>query len=431
MVKVILQLYPVIPASSEEEREALRPIGRNRERYQETIQGWSDIVRAADEMGLWGVSSIEHHFWSEGYECGPCPGILNAYWASFTKNVRVGQMGYVMSSQNPIRVAEETAVLDHLTQGRFFVGFARGYQSRWTNVLGQHLGTRATLSPSAAKVDPDHLFGSTANQKDRNDDETNRRIFEEEIDIVVKAWTQDSIEFNGRAWKIPYPYDTGVDDWPPAKMGITQRFGAPGEVDADGNIRRVSVVPAPYTRPHPPVFVATSGSPESAEYAARRGFIPLYFTSLKTALALGRVYHSAAAEAGSSLPFGGNQALVRMPHIASSRTKAEDALVRCDGDIFRNFYSAMSRKTVGPSDVVSAIAKTGLWTIGTAEEVRAQFIEEWKQFPCEYVTLIYHYAQMPKDEVIDNLEAFMRHVKPALDELTEYTPAMNAQTAAK
>lgn len=266
MVKVLLQLYPVIPAASEEERQALRPIGRNRERYQETLRGWNDIIRAADELGLWGVATIEHHFWSEGYECGPNPGVLNAYWAAITRNVRVGQLGYVMSTQNPIRVAEETAILDHLSQGRCFVGFARGYQSRWTNVIGQHLGTRATTSPSAVAIDPTHLFGKKIEQKDRDDDEINRRIFEEEVEIVLKAWTEASIEYQGTAWQIPYPYDRGVDDWPLAKAGVTGRFGAPGEVDEEGNVRRVSVVPAPYTRPHPPVFVATSGSPESAEY---------------------------------------------------------------------------------------------------------------------------------------------------------------------
>jgi alkanesulfonate monooxygenase SsuD/methylene tetrahydromethanopterin reductase-like flavin-dependent oxidoreductase (luciferase family) len=38
-----------------------------------------------------------------------------------------------MATQDPIRVAEETAILDHITRGRYFVGFARGYQSRWTN----------------------------------------------------------------------------------------------------------------------------------------------------------------------------------------------------------------------------------------------------------------------------------------------------------
>src|SRR5271154_548012 len=276
MVKMILQLYPVIPAASEEERAALRPIGRNRERYQETLLGWHDIIKVCDELGFWGVASIEHHFWSEGYEVGPNPGILDAYWAAITKNVRVGQLGYVMSTQNPIRVAEETAILDHLTRGRCFVGFARGYQSRWTNIIGQHLGARATTSPSAGKLDSTHMFGKLVGRKDLEDvDERNRKLFEEGIEIVQKAWTQESIEHNSDVWQIPYPYETGVTDWPLAKTGVTARFGAPGEVDADGNIRRVSVVPAPYTVPHPPVFVATSGSPESTEYAARQNFIPL------------------------------------------------------------------------------------------------------------------------------------------------------------
>ena len=217
MVKVILQLYPVIPAANEEERAALRPIGRNRERYQETLTGWHDIIRAADNLGLWGVATIEHHFWSEGYECGPNPGVLDAYWAAITKNVRVGQMGYVMSTQNPMRVAEETAIIDHLTQGRCFVGFARGYQSRWTNVVGQHLGTRATISPTAGRGEQDHMFAGDKQQSDVDDDAINRRIFEEEVDIVVKAWTEDSIAYKGESWQIPFPFDKGVDDWPLAQ----------------------------------------------------------------------------------------------------------------------------------------------------------------------------------------------------------------------
>jgi alkanesulfonate monooxygenase SsuD/methylene tetrahydromethanopterin reductase-like flavin-dependent oxidoreductase (luciferase family) len=40
---------------------------------------------------------------------------MNAYWAAITRNLRVGQLGYVMSTQNPIRVAEEAAVRSSLT----------------------------------------------------------------------------------------------------------------------------------------------------------------------------------------------------------------------------------------------------------------------------------------------------------------------------
>jgi alkanesulfonate monooxygenase SsuD/methylene tetrahydromethanopterin reductase-like flavin-dependent oxidoreductase (luciferase family) len=426
MVKVLLQLYPVIPAANEEERAALRPIGRNRERYQQTLLGWHDIIRAADRLGVWGVATIEHHFWSEGYEVGPNPGVLDAYWAAITRNVRVGQLGYVMSTQNPIRVAEETAILDHLTQGRCFVGFARGYQSRWTNVVGQHLGTRATVSPSATAADENHLFAGERKPQDFADDELNRRIFEEEIDIVVKAWTEESIEFKGERWQIPFPFERGIDDWPLARAGVTQRFGARGEVGEDGSVRRVSVVPAPYTRPHPPVFVATSGSPESVEFCAPRGFIPLYFTPINTAAKLGDIYLQAARKAGKQLAFGAMQSVVRMPQIAPSMEQARANVLAYDADIYRNFYAAMGRRKMDTSDIVSAVTKSGLWTIGTVSDVRDHLVNDWKQFPAEYITLIFHYAQMPKEAVIESLETFMREIKPALDELTAYAEPQTA-----
>jgi len=430
MLKVILQLYPVIPAASEAERAALRPIGRNRERYQEALLGWHEIIKAADQLGLWGVATIEHHFWSEGYECGPNPGVLDAYWAAITKNVRVGQLGYVMSTQNPIRVAEETAILDHLTRGRCFVGFARGYQSRWTNIVGQHLGTRATGSPSAISADPGHLFAGEQQQKDLDDDAVNRRLFEEEVDIVIKAWTQDSIEYKGQAWQIPFPFDRGVDDWPLARNGVTQRLGAPGEVGPDGSVRRVSVVPAPYSHPYPPVFCATAGSPESAEFAARRGFIPLYFTSIANAVRLGTRYHETALASGYQLSFGQKQAVVRMPHLGNTMEEAHRSLIDYDGDIFRNFYASMGRRKMDTTDLVKSTTQFGMWVPGTVDHVRQQLVNEWKHFPAEYLTLIYHYAQMPKEVVIRNLELFMREIKPALDELTPYTETASQSAAA-
>lgn len=231
MLKPMIQLYPVLPTKDEEERERLRPLGRNRKIYHEVLKGWHDIIRAADDMGIWGAATIEHHFWSEGYEVGPSPGTLDAYWAAITKNIRVGQLGYVMSTQNPIRVAEETAIIDHLSGGRSFVGFARGYQSRWTNVVGQHLGARATRSPNAAIYNPATqgvgFSTATKDQVHLDDDARNRANFEEGIDIVIKSWTQESYKHSGLNWKIPYPEGKGVDDWQLAHQGITQRLAPP------------------------------------------------------------------------------------------------------------------------------------------------------------------------------------------------------------
>ena len=144
---------------------------------------------------------------------------------------------------------EEVAVIDHLSKGRTFVGFARGYQSRWTNTFGQHFGTRATKSPNAAVYNAQTVLAGfsqeTQLQKDQDDDAHNRRIFEDNIELVVKAWTLESFTHKGPAWQVPYPYEAGIEDWPLARAGVTQKLGALGEVDEAGVWRRASVAPAP------------------------------------------------------------------------------------------------------------------------------------------------------------------------------------------
>ena len=422
MVKVILQVYPMVRAADEAEREALRPIGRNVERYQEAISGLDDIVKAADELGLWGIAPIEHHFHSEGYELGPTPGLMDAYWAAITKQIRVGQLGYVMTAQNPIRVAEEIAVIDHLSKGRSFAGFARGYQDRWTNVIGQHFGTVATQSDGGAA------------------DQANREMFQEHVEMVIEAWTKDTIERNTSRWQIPYPYEDGIDWW---MSETTKRLGAPGELDENDKVRRVSVVPAPYQQPHPPVFVATTGSPQSVAFAGRNGFIPTYFSGIEQAEKHGLVYQEAAREGGFNFALGQNQATARWIQIGETREEARQALRDYDAEIERNFYHllALARPGAKPDEMLPVDApleafaeklenqETHAW--GTVEDVREKLVRQWKLLPAEYVSLIIHYAQQPKESVIRNLELFMTEVKPALDEITQYTeePAPAPTTA--
>ncbi len=419
MVKVLLQIYPVLPAADEDERVALRPIGRNVERYHETIMGCDDLVQACDELGLWGVATIEHHFHSEGYEVGPNPGILNTHWAAITKNVRVGALGYVMSAQHPIRVAEETAIIDHLTEGRYFVGFARGYQDRWTNIIGQHLGTRAT-----------HSLGNA-------DDKINRDIFEEQVEMVLEAWTQESIDHNSARWQIPYPYADGIDWW---MSEATARLGAPGEIGSDGRVHRVSVVPAPYTKPHPLVFMASSGTPRTIEYCGEKGFIPTYFTNVEQGREHGQMYHNSAVAAGHDFSFGENQCSVRWLQLGENHDEAVRAAAMYDGEIQKNFYNQLAiaarrdRETL-PVDTsihnfTGVLERSEQHLIGTPDEVREKLVRQWNELPAEYLTLILHYAQQPLDSVIRNLEVFMKEIKPALDELTPYEQTKQAAGAA-
>jgi 3,4-dihydroxy-2-butanone 4-phosphate synthase len=416
MVKVICHLYPMIAAKDEADRERLRPIGRNRELYQETLLGMNEIVRAADEMGVWGVSSIEHHFHSEGYEVAPNPGLLNAYWASQVKQIRVGSIGYTLTAQNPIRVAEDVAIIDHMTQGRMFVGISRGYQSRWTQVVGQHYGARATASPTGLRGEARRKLMPEKLEQDIKDDEINRRIFEEHADILLKAWTSESIRIDGATWSIPFPLQ-GIE-WP--MHNITRRFGAPGEVDDEGRIQRVSVVPAPYTNPHPPVFIASNTSPQTIEYAARRNFIPTYFTRMSRAVELARTYSQISEQEGRKMPLGKNQAAVRWMQVGDTDRDAHDAVLAYDSEIYRNLLSQLTPQPYNEADPVAGLLESGLWIAGSIDRVVEGFRQQWMQLPSEYVVLNFHYSQMPAKAVVHTLQMFMQHVKPVLDELTQY-----------
>jgi alkanesulfonate monooxygenase SsuD/methylene tetrahydromethanopterin reductase-like flavin-dependent oxidoreductase (luciferase family) len=361
------------------------------------LHDWLDIVKAADAMGVWGLSTIEHHLHSEGYEVGPNPGLLNAWWAGHVKHARVGALGYVMATQDPIRVAEEIAILDHITKGRFFIGFARGYQSRWANILGQFSGAVATVSDGGA------------------DDARNRGIFEERVDMVLKCLDEESVALDGRYYQAPYPLATGVQGYPAAR--IASEAGGAGEIDAAGNVRRVSVVPAPYSRERPPVMVATSRSDDSVRYCARHGFIPVYFTKLDGIVRQSQIYVEDAARHGRRFTLGQRQNVVRWLHIGDSEADYHRKLRRYDVDIYKNFYGPFFPQfpTDPATDWVQNISESGIYTGGTLEQVRAQWRALYAQVPCEYITLIFHYAQQPKDDVLRELELFMTKVLPDLE----------------
>ncbi len=69
MTEVILQVYPSL--GDEEEMAARRPIGRDNQAYQRMLLGLVELVKAADDLGYWGITHVEHHMHSEGMEISP------------------------------------------------------------------------------------------------------------------------------------------------------------------------------------------------------------------------------------------------------------------------------------------------------------------------------------------------------------------------
>ena len=396
--KVILQLYPMLPAVGEGGRKRQRPIGRDSDLYHRVVHEWLDIIKAADDMGVWGASTIEHHLHSEGYEVGPNPGVLNAWWAGQIKNLHVGALGYVMATQDPIPVAEETAILDHITKGKYFVRFARGYQSRWTNILGQFTNSVATVSDGSAE------------------DIKNRDIFEERVEMVLRCW-QEMVVLDGRYYKAPYPLDTGVSNYP--AVAIARDAGARGEIDADGNVRRISVVPAPYQKPHPPVFVATSKSDNWVRYCGRNRFNPTSSpNSMASSGKAGSMSKRPPRLAGSSA-----SASTRTSYAGCISAKPRPTIIASCGNTTststRTCCSHSSRNSDRPEHGLGQehLRSSRICSGGGTLEFR--YTPDWqrtyRQITAEFITVIFHYAQQPKDDVIRELELFISKVVPSLE----------------
>ncbi|MEA2851316.1 MAG: hypothetical protein QOE02_1335 [Rhodospirillaceae bacterium] len=252
-MKFMLFVLPTVPGTLED-RKRLRPIGRNNERYQQMLDEIRQLAVFADDAGFDVMATTEHHFHSEGYETSVAPLLLYADLAARTKRIKFSPLGLVLPSWDPIRAAEELAVLDHLTKGRIYAGFARGYQDRWVNVLGQQY--HVTGAP---------MDGSSI-------DNHNRKVYEETLKVIKMAWTEESFDYDGEYYKVPYPYKEGITRWPVHEW--TRTYGAPGEVDDKGVIRKICVVPKPYQQPHPPLFQPFSVSESTIRYTAQSSIVP-------------------------------------------------------------------------------------------------------------------------------------------------------------
>jgi alkanesulfonate monooxygenase SsuD/methylene tetrahydromethanopterin reductase-like flavin-dependent oxidoreductase (luciferase family) len=81
----------------------------------------------AERMGFDGFALTEHHFWYDGY----CPSLLTvlAGIARRTERITLLPLAMLLPLRDPLRAAEEIAVLDHLSRGRLALGFGYGYRS--------------------------------------------------------------------------------------------------------------------------------------------------------------------------------------------------------------------------------------------------------------------------------------------------------------
>jgi alkanesulfonate monooxygenase SsuD/methylene tetrahydromethanopterin reductase-like flavin-dependent oxidoreductase (luciferase family) len=134
------------------------------------------------------------------------PNLMAAAAAQRTKRLTFFILGNLLPLHNPLRIAEELAMVDCLSRGRVLAGFARGV-------------------PREYKVYDVPMAESRAR-------------FDEALDVILKAWTEDTFSHQGRYW----------------------------------SFKDIAIWPRPYQQPHPPVWIPFTGSRETIERAAAGNF---------------------------------------------------------------------------------------------------------------------------------------------------------------
>jgi alkanesulfonate monooxygenase SsuD/methylene tetrahydromethanopterin reductase-like flavin-dependent oxidoreductase (luciferase family) len=131
-----------------------------------------DINVAAEEYGFDGVLTNEHH--QTAYGLMPNPNIAASWVAARTSRIRIGVMGNILNThRNPLRVAEDIAMLDVMSGGRMISGFVLGTGMEY------------------------HSYGiNPANARER---------FWEAHDLILRAWTEPGpFDWEGKHFHVPY-----------------------------------------------------------------------------------------------------------------------------------------------------------------------------------------------------------------------------------
>jgi alkanesulfonate monooxygenase SsuD/methylene tetrahydromethanopterin reductase-like flavin-dependent oxidoreductase (luciferase family) len=240
------------------------------ERLIEAYDHAVDLAKHMDELGFYCLWTAEHHFQREGYEVFSNLILLGVHLAGLTKNLKFGAAFNIVPMWHPLRLAEDFAMADILTGGRLIFGVGRGYHSREVETFG------------APVIDND----------------ANKELFEEQMEIIFKAFNEESFTHKGKHYTLPpeVPY-----------RGYT--------------LKDITLVPRPVHRPVEIWQPIASG--RTLEYIAQKGIKGMVaLTGELLAERLIRSYQEAAAKAGRRLTLGQDMALGFGFYIADTQEEA-------------------------------------------------------------------------------------------------------------
>ena len=336
-----------------------------------------DIAQHLDRLGYDEFWMAEHHFQPEGYECIPNLLMLSLYLATKTQRLKFGCGFNITPMWHPLRLAEDFAMADILTNGRVIFGVGRGYHSREVETFG---------SP---------MFDADAN----------RELFEEQVEVILKAFTQESFSHQGKHFQIPalVPY-----------RGY--------------QLEKLSLVPRPT---HQPVEIwqpLVSGNPRGIDFMAKMGIKPLIANNPEPMLGERlKMFQEACLAHGKELQLGEDVALGYRFFIADTQEKAME-LAQPYFEEAMKFAAPLGLMRLTPEQI-EAVAQPGLrrgvalptlqeavnggtWLCGTSEMLVEHLKGVEEKYPGVERINLGAVMGMPLEVFKDQLTKFAEEVMP-------------------
>ena len=332
------------------------------------------LAKHLDDLGFYCMWTAEHHFQREGYECLPNLILLGVHLAGQTKKIKFGAAFNVVPMWHPLRLAEDFAMADILTGGRLIFGVGRGYHSREVETFG------------APMIDND----------------ANKEYFEEQMEVIFKAFNEDSFSHHGK------------------------HFDIPPEVPYRGyQLKEITMVPRPLNLPVEIWQPIASG--RTLEYIAQKGIKGMvHLTGERLVDQLFRAYQEAANRAGRQLALGQDMALGMGFCIADSQQAAMDKIRPYHDERYKWFapfgfvrYTDSEGRPWGTPGAPSRAPSIEegvdqkVWACGSPETLVDLLKEFEERFP-GLEDIVMHWPEgMPWGEFRQQLTLFAEGVMPA------------------
>jgi alkanesulfonate monooxygenase SsuD/methylene tetrahydromethanopterin reductase-like flavin-dependent oxidoreductase (luciferase family) len=346
-------------------------------------------ARTADSLGYDTMWLTEHHFQYEGYEVLPNLILFGQHLAGQTKNLRLGQMFNVVPQWNPLRLAEDFAIADIITGGRMEFGVGRGTVPReaWP------LGTVVASGDNDMSVEHDRI---------------NRQIFEESLEIIKRAWTNERFSFRGEPFTLP------ADDIP----------------DRGSNVDDLTLIP----RPERPIDIYQPvTSPETIEYVPRAGHKAVYWLqNADSQLDKWNRFAKIRDDMGKPVAPGDDRCLVLNVHVGKTREEAMKK-GKPGHDEFCRFLSPYGRFSSYRNPDGSKVAfdhcptvqesiDQKIQAIGSVDDV-VDTIGFWRELlDLKHLIIFFDLPGLTRQEMKDQLHMVAEEVMPKLGETMDRRP---------